>query len=680
MVTYGPGETLASGVPLGGIGAGKVELNNKGKLVNLTVSHNWGQPYPWMRGFHILVRPDDGEPFFVEVGVPIKQFYKYEPDSLEYVGEYPFATLTAKKGNLKAVVEVFSSIIPGDLVNSSIPAFGMTVRVEGSKGGTVTVAASNIAGTMPVGRCDEAIENGIRFINPESNAYDGAAGDLCLVSAGPAKAHVQYNLNAKPNVALPEKHWKYTYESEQPWISIIKGEEYDEQPHRLRGQWDDAAGALTSRYTSGSEMRTVFSWYITGKSVIYPYGHYYHNHWKSAEDVARYFLANFDKLRTKSRAWHTTHIKQDLPDWVKDGIINSTYILSSSTWLDEKGRFAIFEATKNDPMLGTIAQFCHEIGSLPILKMFPDLEKTFLKLLAQAAHPDGYIPHDLGIFSLDHPTDGTTAPPGWKDLNPTFFMLVYRYYAWNKDTKFLEEMYPTMLKALDWIVTTDFDGDGIPDCVGGGDGGFDATSVTGRDTYMGSTFIASLLAFREASRVLGKPGDVDRVEKLLAKARKSFEELYNGRYFEAWSGQPYSKGYIFMGQVMGDWWTQTLGLERFVDEKKLQSAYDQLFAVNAQTSRFCTPNLVSEEGRIWEISCQAWSSMPRVVFGLAGVRYSAGDKKWLTAAKKEWMNIVSRGVVWDQPSRMDGRTGKPDPETTYLDHYVGSPALWTFTL
>jgi non-lysosomal glucosylceramidase len=680
MVAYAAEETLAGGVPLGGIGAGKVELNNRGKLVNLTIANNWATPYLWMRGFHILVRPDDAEPFFVEVGVPIKQFYKFEPDSLSYVGEYPFATLTAKKGDVKAVVEVFSAIIPGDLADSSIPAFGMTVRVEGSKGGTVTVAASNLAGTMPVGRCDEAITNGIRFVNPESNAFDGAAGDLCLVSAGPARVHVQYNLNAKPNVALPEKHWKYTYESEQPWLSIIKGEEYDEQPHRVRGQWDDAAGALTSRYASGSDVRSVFSWYFTGKSVVYPYGHYYHNHWKSSTDVAEYFLANFDKLRTESRAWHTALIKQDLPDWVKDGIINSTYILSSSTWLDEKGRFAIFEATKNDPMLGTIAQFCHEMGSLPVMKMFPELEKTFLRLLADAAREDGYIPHDLGILSLDHATDGTTAPPGWKDLNPTFILLVYRYYAWNNDVDFLKEMYPKMTAALEWILTRDFDGDGIPDCVGGGDGGFDATSVQGRDTYTGSIFIASLIAFREAARVLDRNRDVERAEKLITKARKSFEELYNGRYFEAWTGQPISTGYLFMGQVMGDWWTETLGLESFIDAQKLRSAYDQLFKVNAQVSRFNTPNLVSEEGRIWEISCQAWCSMPRVVFGLSAVRYRAGDKKWLDAAKKEWSNIVARGVVWDQPSRIDGRTGKPDPELTYLDHYVGSPALWSFTL
>src|SRR5580692_244099 len=103
---------VTSGVPLGGIGAGKVEINSKGKMVNLTIANNRSAPTPWMRGFHVLVRPDDSEPFFMESGLPIKEFNRYEPESMSYTGRYPFATLTAKKGAVEATMEVFSPIIP----------------------------------------------------------------------------------------------------------------------------------------------------------------------------------------------------------------------------------------------------------------------------------------------------------------------------------------------------------------------------------------------------------------------------------------------------------------------------------------------------------------------------------------------------------------------------------------
>lgn len=682
MVDYGPNANLAGGVPFGGIGTGKVEIDNEGKMSNLTIANNWGTPTPKMRGFHVFVKPDDGSAFFIEKFLPIRNSSEFEPDQLTYRGEYPFATLKAQKGTVEATMEVFSSIIPRNLDDSSIPALGISVRVKGSKSGIVAVAVSNIAGTNLIGRENQSVSGGVKFVNLRSNDYDGARGELCLVAKDPSQRIVQYNLNVPPGVAISQRVWKYIFENEEPWLAIAKGRKLPEDnPHDVLGQWDDPAGLVISKYDhEGQELKYVFSWYFTGKWVLYPYGHYYHNKFKGAEDVARYFLGNYDRLREQSRAWHRDLIKDDLPSWLKDAIINSTYTLTAASWLDERGRFALFEATQNDPMLGTIAGFCYEGGSLPIVLMFPELEKTFLGLMAKAARPDGYIPHDLGIHSFDHATDGTTSPPGWKDLGPAFILLVYRYYKWTKDVQFLREIYPTMRKTLEWDLKQDKDGDGIPDAEGQADAGFDATAIKGKDSYCGSMFVACLTALRETAKILNYPEDLKWYDSLLSKARKSFLELYNGKYFEAWQGDPDPKGYVFFAQLTGEWWTHILDLESLAPKEMIDSAFDMQFNVNAQASKYCTPNLVNENGKIWELSVQSYSSWPRLVFGLAGYRYSIGDRKWLDVAKKEWDNLVTQGNVWNQPSRIDGRTGRPDPEVYYLDHYIGSAAPWTFTV
>jgi len=682
MVDYGPNATLEGGVPFGGIGTGKVEIDNEGKMSNLTIANNWGTPTPRMRAFHVFVKPDDGEPFFIEKFLPMKDFSDYEPDELSYRGEFPFATLKAKKGSVEATMEVFSSLIPKNLDESTMPALGISVRVKGSKSGIIAVSVSNIAGTNMIGRTNESIEDGIKFVNPRSNDYDGAKGELALIADSPSQKIVQYNLNVSPGVAISERVWKYIFENDQPWLSIAKGENLPaDDPHEVLGQWDDPAGVVICRYDrERQEAKYVFSWYFTGRWVLYPYGHYYHNKFKGAEEVARHLLSNYDRLREQSRAWHKTLIKNDLPDWLKDAIVNSTYTLFASTWLDEKGRFAIFEATKNDPMLGTIAGFCHEGGSLPYLVMFPELERTFLGLLAKAARPDGYIPHDLGLNSFDHATDGTTSPPGWKDLGPSFILLVYRYYKWTKDIQFLREMYPTMVKTLEWDLKQDKDGDGIPDAEGQADAGFDATAIKGKDSYCGSVFVACLTALRETAKVLNISKDHDWFDSLLTRARKSFLDLYNGRYFEAWQGDPDPTGYVFMAQLTGEWWMHLLELESIATKDKIDSAFEWQYKVNAQASKYATPNLVNENGKIWELSVQSYSSWPRLIFGLAGYRYRIGDKKWLDVAKKEWDNLVEQGLVWNQPSRIDGRTGRPDPEVYFLDHYIGSAAPWTFTM
>src|SRR5271165_1695345 len=408
MVEYGSNATLEGCVPFGGIGTGKVEIDNEGKMSNLTIANNWGLPTKQMRGFHVFVKPDDGAPFFVEKSLPMKGFSEFEADELSYKGEFPFATLRAKKGSIEASMEIFSSLVPGDVDNSSIPALGISVRVKGSKSGSVAISVSNIAGTNLIGRINKSIEGGVKFVNPRSNDFDGARGELCLIAENPTQKVIQYNINVEPGVALPEGVWKYSFENDQPWRSIANGDRLVADQHEVAGQWDDPAGVGICNYGhKNQELKYVFSWYFTGRWVLYPYGHHYHNKFKGAEEVANYLLHNYDSLRQKSRSWHDTLVRRDLPDWLRDAIINSTYILFSSTWFDEKGRFSIIEATVNDPNVGVIAGFCYETGSLPLLVMFPELEKNFLGLLADAARPNGYIPHDLGIHSLDHPTDGT---------------------------------------------------------------------------------------------------------------------------------------------------------------------------------------------------------------------------------------------------------------------------------
>jgi non-lysosomal glucosylceramidase len=680
LVSYSPNTFLLGGVPFGGIGTGKVEIDNEGKMVNLTIANNWGSPISAIRGFHVFVQPDDGKPFFVEKFLAIKDFSEYEPEELTYTGKFPFAVLKANKGPVTAEAEFFSPFIANNLHDSTIPGMCITVKVSGSRSGRVVVSMSNIAGTNIIGRTNKPEKRGVSFVNPQSTEYDHARGELCLLAGKPEATIVQYNMNVRPGIAISERVWKYAYENQEPWRSLASGAPLIDDPHTVTGQWDDAAGLVSMRYSDDSPARFSLSWYFTGRWAYYPYGHYYHNNFRKAEEVATYLLDNYKQLKSATELWHSKLVPKNLPDWLKDAIVNSTYALVSSSWLDERGRFALIEATINDPMLGTIAGLCYEGGSLPVVLMFAELEKSLLQQLASAARPDGYIPHDLGLWSFDHPTDGTTSPPGWKDLGPTFILLVYRYYKWTGDLDFLSQMYSAMVKTLEWDLKQDKDGDGIPDAEGEADAGFDATAVKGKDSYCSSVFVACLTALRETANILDKKSDSATFQTLLTKAKKSYSDLFNGRYFLAWTGEPDARGYVFLAQMTGQWWTDLLGLEPIAEKGMIDSAFDEMFNVNGKASQFCTPNLVHEDGKIWELSVQAYSSWPRLVFALAANRCKLGDTKWLEIARKEWNNLVEQGIVWNQPSRIDGRTGKPDPEVRFLDHYIGSAAPWYFTL
>lgn len=675
MVTYTWRDEVKAGVPLGGIGAGKLEINNKGKLVNLTIFGNAGDPIPRARGFHVFVMPEDSEPFFLEKELIVYGMERYESDDLIYEGAYPFFRLRGRKGKVTAELEGFSPIIPRNLEDSTLPAAGFAVRVSGSGRGLVAVSFPNLVGSSPVGRIDERVEGGVRFRNLRLLDFDPRKGEVSLLTdAKGARVVVQYNINLKPEIVLRSSSLKEAHESGEPWLSLMKGDEPEGDVHEVTGLWDDPAGMLILPYEEGAEARFVVSWYATGRWIQHPYGFYYHRRFSSSLEVGEYFLREFDRLRRGSLALHD--IKANLPDWLKDAIINSAYILSASTILDERGRFGIYEAPEVCPCVGTIAALCYEGGSLPLVMHFPELEKEFLRLLANSMRDDGYVPHDLGLHSLDLPIDGTTAPPRWKDTNPTFVLLVYRYYKFTGDLDFVRELYPRLLKALEWELRQDRDGDGVPETEGDGDTGFDTTPIKGVDSYTTSLYIASLLALREIARALGDEGTIRRLDGLVEKARKVYASLYNGKYFIAWRSKDEERTFLFMAQLVGEWWVELLGLEKIIDEEKISSALKHLLEVNGRASPYCTPNMVEEDGRVVDMGPQSYSSWPRLVFAIGWLGYKR-DRRWLDVVKKEWDNLVRNGLVWNQPSRINSRDGRPQPER-YLDHYVGNASIWSF--
>ncbi|WP_229570131.1 GH116 family glycosyl hydrolase [Saccharolobus caldissimus] len=677
MVEYSSEDKLVAGVPLGGIGAGKIEINNKGKIVNVTIFNNKGFPIPNIRGFHILIKPDDGNPFFLEKDLPFISLKNLESDIITYRGLYPFIYLIGIKNKIRAKLTAFSPLIPKNIKDSTLPAVGFSLKIEGSNSGLIAISFPNIVGSNPIGRVNRSDGDKIIFTNLRSIDTDPRKGEIVLMG-DTTDLITQYNINVKPEIALKNKSWKEKFENEDPWKSIINGEKYKDDVHEVSGLWDDPAGMLITRYNKDSEIKFVLSWYIRGKHVLYPYGTYYQKNFSSAIEIAEYFYKNFEKLRNQSADFHKiVYNNTDLPEWLKDAIINSAYILSSNTIFDDKGRFSIYESPEVCPCVGTIAALCYEGGSLPLLLLFPELEKSFLTLLANNMREDGYVPHDLGIHSLDHPVDGTTSPPKWKDTNPTFILLVYRYYKFTNDLDFLKEMYPKMLKAMKWELTQDKDKDGVPELEGQGDTGFDAMSVKGIDSYTTSIYIASIIALKETAKILKDNDTLNEMTILLEKARKVFSRLFNGKYFNPWIGEPEIKG-IFLGQLVGEWWSEILGLESITEEEKISSALEAMLSINANSSNFCTPNIVSEDGKIIDISPQSYSSWPRLVFAIGSIGYKR-NKKWIDVVKKEWENLVKKGIVWNQPSRINGFTGYPDPEI-YLDHYIGNASIWSFLL
>jgi len=285
----------------------------------------------------------------------------------------------------------------------------MSVRVSGSKRGVVAVSASNISGMSPVGRKNVELNSGVLFTNPRAKPIDPAKGQTCLLGKG-SRAVVQLNTFLPSKLAVGKRLGNDPYEDPSPWLTLMAGDLPRAEQHEVTGLWDMPMGILVNEYEGEQELKYVFSWYFEGRSAMYPYGHRYQRLFDGAPAVAEHFMDEFERLLSSTKAWHdgllSLTAKKGFPDWFGDLIVNSAYTLSSITWLDDAGRFCMYEAPQSCPCMGTIAALCHEGGSLPVLAYYPELERSFIEMLAGYMREDGYVPHDLGVNSMDDPSSG----------------------------------------------------------------------------------------------------------------------------------------------------------------------------------------------------------------------------------------------------------------------------------
>jgi uncharacterized protein (DUF608 family) len=142
-------ERWRSGVPLGGIGCGAVELLTDGSMGNVTINHNWDRPTGVLRGGFAAVRVRSG-------GAASARLLRLTGDgdyanargvqNTSYLGLYPRAEMTFSDPDLPAGIKLhaYSPLIPRDAANSSLPVafLDFTLSNPGSQEAEVAVAVS----------------------------------------------------------------------------------------------------------------------------------------------------------------------------------------------------------------------------------------------------------------------------------------------------------------------------------------------------------------------------------------------------------------------------------------------------------------------------------------------------------------------------------------------------------
>ncbi|HEY3416757.1 MAG TPA: GH116 family glycosyl-hydrolase, partial [Armatimonadota bacterium] len=529
-----PPEPL-SGVPLGGVGAGKIELCRDGLFRNITINGNIDTPIWRSAGTFFAVRAESNGKALGRI-IAADPLHGLAPvESLQFGGRYPQATLVANDRYfpVQVAVQATGTIIPRNIKDSALPAALFRVRVSADKEqpvkATVAFSLENFLGCGgSVARMQQrtTFDEGYyqvweeRAGNTERPWQDGPAQGLLFDSGEKEEQRTQgqYVLASSEPVTSRLMGWRFG-DGDATWSRFVDTGHLPDAPAEP-SQGEQTAGAIAVEVDlQAGETRDILfalTWYMPhfwqGNDI--DYSHYYCNDFSSAAAVATYVLENFARLEEEAREVPDLLASSSLPGWLSRSLCNDAYTFSTVTWLTKDGRFAVNEGPSHMfGCMGTLDQKLY--GSHYYSLFFPELDRTELLGFARAQAENGGIQHDLGYGHLEQTGRGH----GWPDLSSSLTLLSLKHYQLTGDQAYIDEVYPCLVKALlTYQLGLDTDGDGIANISGVGNT-FDAEKYEGTSSYLATLWLAALKALEELARRRGDQPVVEQCQACFARAK-----------------------------------------------------------------------------------------------------------------------------------------------------------------
>ena len=151
-----------------------------------------------------------------------------------------------------------------------------------------------------------------------------------------------------------------------------------------------------------------------------------------------------------------------------------------------------------------------------------DLSKSMLRLLAKASertNGTGQIIHEMS-------TNGAVFNHGNMNETPQFVTAVWDTYLWSGDREFLAEMYPLMIKSMQWLEAQDLDGNGIPN-------GYGMMEIHGMNGEMIDVAAYTVQGWEALYHAAVAMKDTNHTDGWAGKKAEALKMYINGKYWVA---------------------------------------------------------------------------------------------------------------------------------------------------
>ena len=668
----------ASGVPLGGIGAGNVQFAPDGRFVRIG-----------MNNIHLPIRKSTGSFFTLWhrsggtadarrlVRDTLVQYGMEGVSTTYYTGLFPRAELDPGEvfPGVKVRIRACSPLIAHNVKDSSLPLAFFDVELESAEGGETAVAFSWEDFIGRGIREPESIEgmDGQLFGQGRNNLCNGeewperpleqtfartwecgAMAGVRQFAAGPLQPKRANFQNYVDEVAVLAQTDSATRLSALTAYDLAAGDEAWEA-FRRNGEFeatDDGVALLSTpgekRCGSAVALKTtlqpgekktfrfMLAWYYPELKVdrrsdppeFYwaggsDYGRYFHNFFSGLSSLVRYGACERERLCAQTVEWQRPVLESTLPDWYKFKLINSGYVIYTNMILNKKG-----DVTVNEGGMGGLAGTMDQrISSHPFYqKFFTRLDRSEMMIFADAQQTRGNITHFIGHYYFGMGTVGGRIPTeeGWMiDNTGGWIIQLAKDYEQTGDMEYLRRYAGRVYNGMEFLRSLMPEGLEIP--IGGTT--YDDFHHPPVYSYGATIYLATLKAARVVAAAMGDEVRVKTYEEQYARTQKELiRMLWNGRFF-AYGCEKDGSGrrddLLFTGQLGGQFVSRYCGWGDVVPMPMTRASVVSQFKISLSKTPDYYANKVWDIGRghgIDNRGSQCWPFYLESYTALAGMQ------------------------------------------------------------
>jgi uncharacterized protein (DUF608 family) len=482
------------GVPLGGIGTGCLDLETSG-LLGLCSIFNSHSPRRGAMNWPFLGLSIDGRTWVLTTGQQSPEkgsgYAANEPrpanlvipgvemaQDIDYWGHYPIADMEFRTNAPVSVgLRAWSPFIPGDATISNTPAAVFEVHLRNTSGKS---QAGRLALSFFGPSYDEAWEwkfqrdvidapvRGVHVTSRMSSYVLGVMGDRQTRIGGAMGKSPEIRFRPKPDPA----QWA------KAWAGLAQG---------LPATSETEAGASVAvdfdlQPGSGDVIRFVLAWYSphwmsSGDPANGPrsFHHMYGARYADALAVTQTVVDQHERLLRRIISWQQEiYSASELPKWLREVLLNMFHTYTENgfwaaaeapigEWCrTEDGLFAICESPRSCPQMECLP--VSFFGTIPVAYFFPQLALSTLRAEKAYQFESGAPAMIMGgVGSWSGGPELASPGMGYEvTLSSTSYVtLVDRYRMLHGDHAFTSEFFPSVKKAIEFMVDLNRGPDGI---------------------------------------------------------------------------------------------------------------------------------------------------------------------------------------------------------------------------